>query len=42
MINRGLLGLYLADNKLKRQKKVLEMAKKIGRQEAPLSTRLFQ
>jgi len=37
MINRGLLGLYLADNKVKSQKRMREMAKKIGRQGGMLS-----
>jgi len=37
MINRGLLGLYLADNKVKREKRMREMARKIGRQGGILS-----
>jgi tetraprenyl-beta-curcumene synthase len=37
MINRGLLGLYLADNKVKGQKRMREMARKIGRQGGMLS-----
>ena len=31
MINRGLLGIYLADKKVKKQRRVQEIAKKIGR-----------
>ncbi len=31
MINRGLLSIYLADKKVKKQKRVQKMAKKIGR-----------
>jgi len=37
MINRGLLGLYLADNKVKGQKRMREMARKIGRRGGVLS-----
>jgi len=37
MINRGLLGLYLADNKVKGQRRLREMARKIGRRGGVLS-----
>jgi len=37
MINRGLLGLYLADKKVKGQRRMREMARKIGRQGGMLS-----
>jgi tetraprenyl-beta-curcumene synthase len=37
MIIRGLLGLYLADKKVKGQKRMREMARKIGRQGGMLS-----
>jgi tetraprenyl-beta-curcumene synthase len=37
MINRGLLGLYLADTKVKRQRRLRELARKIGRQGGMLS-----
>jgi len=37
MISRGLLGLYLADKKVKGQKRMREMARKIGRQGGMLS-----
>ena len=37
MINRGLLGLYLADNKVKGQGRMQEMARRIGRQGGMLS-----
>jgi tetraprenyl-beta-curcumene synthase len=37
MINRGLLGLYLADKKVKGERRMREMARKIGRQGGMLS-----
>jgi tetraprenyl-beta-curcumene synthase len=37
MINRGLLGLYLADKKVKGQRRLREIARKIGRQGGMLS-----
>jgi len=37
MINRGLVGLYLADNKVKSQKRIREMGRRIGRQGGILS-----
>ena len=37
MINRGLLGLYLADKKVKSQKRIREMGQRIGRQGGILS-----
>lgn len=37
MINRGLLGLYLADKKVKSQKRIREMGQRIGRKGGILS-----